>query len=146
MREPPSKRSKTAVVMVPGKSTESPGKFLQFSGGLMGVVRSGKLNRPELVRLSLVRLARTSCVSCRVSPGKSSAFACELEALKRANAGATVDASAASSVQKSQGQLPSVNTRYDNPGRKGLGTTDEEHDYSLRLSGSALWPTVPVQH
>lgn len=100
MREPPSKRLKTAVVTVPGNLTESPGKFLQSSVGRIGVVGSGKLNKPELVRLRLVRFAKTLWVSCWVSPGKSSAVALEVEAFKTAKAGAIVDASAASSLQK----------------------------------------------
>lgn len=111
MREPPSNKLNTAIVTVPGNMTESPGKFLQSSGDLIGAPGSGKLKRTELVRLSLVRLAKTSWVSCRVSPGKRFAVALEDEALKTAKAGATVDASAASSPQETLGQL-SLDIRY----------------------------------
>lgn len=103
MRDPPSRRLNTVVVMVPGNITESPGKFLQFSGDLIGAVGSGKANKPELVKLILVRFANTSGVSCRVSPGKRSAVAFEDEASNRAKAGATVDASAASRTQRARG-------------------------------------------
>jgi hypothetical protein len=60
MREPPSKRLKTVVVIVPGNLTESPGKFLQSSAARVGLVMSGKLKRPELVRLRFVKFVNTS--------------------------------------------------------------------------------------
>lgn len=146
MRKPPSKRSKTVVVIVPGNLTESPGKFLQFSNGPIGAFGSGKAKRPELVRLILVRFAKTSWVSCCVSPGKRSAVAFEDEALKRANAGATLDASASSSPQQGLSQLSLDRCmEYSRWSGTEVGMTDEESDCSRQLSGPIPLPAVAVQ-